>query len=223
MLEKNVSFKEAGRVSRYIGKAYQMFFASLNCPIEVVEQEMEEHRHLAFRSQVTKILIKHLKMKPDTTFAEVADAMTQHGMKTSALPRIFDCNRDTTCNVSEEILPGSRLQRNLSVSDVSIIAQHLDSKAYPNLFMELGFSPQTIDKFDVDFKNKQIGVQICAMLEEFIKHTNSCPTVNTVLLAMQECNMDSASLIKAMTPTKTTGVTVCYQRNSVLPLKACDV
>ncbi|XP_033725691.1 uncharacterized protein LOC117315561 [Pecten maximus] len=111
--DRNLSFKEIGRVSGYIGKSYQMFLVELNCRMETLEQGMEENRHLAFRSRITKVLIKLQKMKRDITVSSVADAMSLHGMDPSTIPTIFDCNRATV--FKDGSLPEGWVQTRLSV------------------------------------------------------------------------------------------------------------
>ncbi|XP_021353861.1 uncharacterized protein LOC110450586 [Mizuhopecten yessoensis] len=192
--DRNLSFKEIGRVSRYIGGTYQMFFAELDCEVAILEQEMEEHRHLDFRSRIAKIFIHLLKTKADTGFLAIADAMSRHGMDPSKLVNILDSNRNVM--FIDETLTDTWLKRYVSDNDVPIIADHVDIKSYFNLFLELGFTPKIVDKFDYDYKD--ISKKITALLEAFIKETKPRPTVNSILLAMQECDMDTESLIRAL-------------------------
>ncbi|XP_021358138.1 uncharacterized protein LOC110453508 [Mizuhopecten yessoensis] len=196
--DRKLSFKEIGRVTRYIGSTYQTFFAELDCPVAIVEQEMEEHRHLAFRSRITKIFIHLLKTKADTGFLAIANAMSRHGMDPSLLVNILDSNRNVL--FIDETLPDKWLKRNLSVNDVPIIADHVDIKSYFNLFLELGFAPKKVDEFDDQYKNNRTREKITALLVAFIKETNPRPTVNSILLAMQECDMDTESLIGTLKP-----------------------
>ncbi|OWF52807.1 serine/threonine-protein kinase pats1 [Mizuhopecten yessoensis] len=192
--DRQLSLKEIGRVSRYIGKAYLTFFTELNCPVVLVEQEMEEHRHLAFRSRMTKILIHFLKTQPCTGFLAIANAMSRHGMDPSKLQNVLDIDKKTVLN--DDTLLGKQL----SVSDVRIIADRVDVKSYFNLFLELGFTPTKLDEFDDHYRNKSSREKITALLKEFIKETRPRPTVNEILLAMQECDMDTESLIRALKP-----------------------
>ncbi|XP_021347138.1 uncharacterized protein LOC110446349 [Mizuhopecten yessoensis] len=196
--DRKLSFKEIGRVSRYIGRTYQTFFSELDCPVELVDQEMEEHRHLAFRSRIAKVFIHLLKTKADTRFLAIADAMSRHGIDPSKLVNILDSNRNVTFD--DETSPASVLQKCPSTKDASIISDHVDIKTYFNLFLELGFSPAKIDDFDDQYRHIKTRVKVTAMLEAFIKETDPCPTVNTILLAMHECDMDTESLIGGLKP-----------------------
>ncbi|XP_021347154.1 uncharacterized protein LOC110446362 [Mizuhopecten yessoensis] len=196
--DRRLSFKEIGRVSRYIGSTYQTFFAELDCPVALVDQEMEEHRHLAFRSRIAKIFVHLLKTNADTGFLSIAEAMSRHGMDPSMLMDILDSNRNVM--FIDETLPEKWLNKYLSVNDVPIIADHVDIKSYFNLFLELGFTPKRVDEFDDHYRNKGTPKKITALLEAFIKGTTPCPTVNTLLLAMQECDMDTESLIETLKP-----------------------
>ncbi|XP_021347153.1 uncharacterized protein LOC110446360 isoform X2 [Mizuhopecten yessoensis] len=196
--DRKLSFKEIGRVSKYIGSTYQTFFAELDCPVALVEQEMEEHRHLSFRSRIAKIFVHYLRTKADTGFLAIADAMSRHRMDPSMLMDILDSNRNVM--FIDETLPAEWLKKCLSGDDVLIIADHVDIKSYFNLFLELGVTPKTVDEFDVNYRNKKIRAKITALLEAFIKETNPRPTVNAILLAMQECDMDTQSLTAALKP-----------------------
>ncbi|XP_033748170.1 uncharacterized protein LOC117333139 isoform X2 [Pecten maximus] len=194
--DRKLTYKEIGRISGYIGMAYQVFFVTLGCPAVVLEQEREEHRHLAFRSLITKIFLQLLKMKADIRFVPIAKAMTRHGMDATKLSNIIDCNRKIV--FEDGRLTKSRLQENVLVDDASVIAEYIDIKAYFNLFLELGLQPKTVDEFDDQYRHKPARGKIKAMLKDFITETKPRPTVNAIFLAMQECSMDTDSLITAM-------------------------
>ncbi|XP_033738789.1 uncharacterized protein LOC117326235 [Pecten maximus] len=198
--DRNLSVKEMGRISRYIGISYQTFFIELGCPFVVLEQKMAENRGFSFRSLITKIFIHLLKIGADVAFPSVADAMSGHGLDPETLYSILDDNRETLFD--DDTLSETRLQECLTVNDVPVIAVHVNAKDYFNLFLELGFLPERVDEFCVNFRNYSILNLITAMVEEFIDKTKPCPTLNTVLLAMIECDMDTNSLIKALTQTK---------------------
>lgn len=125
----------------------------------------------------------------------MAEAMTQNGMDREKLNDIIDSNRES--GYIDERLPDKWLQETLSKKDVPIIEQYIGVKAYFNLFLELGLQPKWIDEFDLEYRNKSISDMITAMLEAFISETKPRPTRNTILLAMQECIMDTESLINA--------------------------
>ncbi|XP_033726393.1 uncharacterized protein LOC117316015 isoform X1 [Pecten maximus] len=194
--DRNLTCKEIGRVSRYIGGAYQTFFVGLGCLIEELEQEKEEHRHLALRSQITKIFHRLLKKKADIKFKTVAGAMSLHGMDPTHLTNIIDCNRKTI--YEDDRLPDRMLQKTLSSGDVPYIVGCVDIKTYFNMFLELGFPPKTIEEFDDNYRNKPTRAKIKALLEAVITEIKPPPTLNTVLLAMQECDMDTESVIMAL-------------------------
>ncbi|XP_021359171.1 uncharacterized protein LOC110454122 isoform X2 [Mizuhopecten yessoensis] len=194
---RHLSPKEIGRLSRYIGSSYLTFFVELNCPEKKVEQEMEEHRHLAFRSRITKVFLHLRKMKAGASFGAIADALSEHGMDSGTLMNTLDTDRNVN-SVYDETLPDSFLQQCLSMEDASNIADHVDIKAYFNLFLELGLSPAKVDDFDDQYRHVPAREKVTAMLEAFIKETNPCPTVNTILLAMRECDMDTESLVAAL-------------------------
>ncbi|XP_033726382.1 uncharacterized protein LOC117316006 isoform X1 [Pecten maximus] len=122
--------------------------------------------------------------------------MSKHGMDFKELSTIIDCNRETL--FKGDRLPDGRLQKILSPKDVPVIVEWLDIKAYFNLFLELGLPPKTIDEFDDQYRNKSTRDKIKALLKAFIIETKPRPTLNTVLLAMQEFNMDTQSLITAL-------------------------
>ncbi|XP_060074770.1 uncharacterized protein LOC132554469 [Ylistrum balloti] len=188
--------KEIGRVSKYIGFSYQLFFVELNCPCIVIEQEMEEYRHLSFRSRITKIFLRLLKTEEDITFIDVANAMQKHGMDPSSLHNIIDCNSDVIFR--DERLADSVLHNAVSLQDIPIVAEYLEVKSYVNFFLEVGFLPKTIDEFDDKFKTKKTYMKINAMLNTFLNETNPRPTLNTILLAIETCEMDTISLISAL-------------------------
>ncbi|XP_069102165.1 LOW QUALITY PROTEIN: uncharacterized protein [Argopecten irradians] len=192
--ERKLTLKEIGRVSKYIGSSYQTFFVGLGCPSELLEQEMEEHRHLVFRSRITKILIQLTKRKADLKFRTVAEEMKQNGMDPEKLIEIIDCNRTT--QYRDERLPDGWLQELLSVNDVQVIARYISVKAYFNLFIELGFQPEVVDLADFKYRNKPEHT-LKALLETFITETQPPPTRNTILLSMKEFDMDTESLITA--------------------------
>ncbi|XP_033728522.1 uncharacterized protein LOC117317727 isoform X2 [Pecten maximus] len=196
--DRKLNCKEIGRLSRYIFGACQMFFVELDCPIEVIEQEMEEHRHLAFRSRITKIFLQLLKAKVDITFETVAEAMSRHRMDHTKLTHIIDSNRET--EYEDDRLSDRWLHKTMSVKDVPVVVEHVDIKTYFNLFLELGVLPKTVDDFDDQYRNKPARDKIKNMLKAFITETKPRPTMNTILLAMQECDMDTASLITALNP-----------------------
>ncbi|XP_069109469.1 uncharacterized protein [Argopecten irradians] len=194
--ERKLTYKEAGRVSRFIGNGCRTFFVELDLPIETLEQEMEEHRHLAFRSRITKILIQVMKLKVGMDFATVADAMSRNGMDPTKLVSVIDENREDV--FTDDRLPEEWLQTALSVDDVPVIERYVDVKVYFNLFLELGFQPKDVDDFDDQYKNKSTHEKIMALLKAFITETKSPPTRNVILLAMKECNMDTESLLTAL-------------------------
>ncbi|XP_060078932.1 uncharacterized protein LOC132558396 [Ylistrum balloti] len=196
--DRIMTVKEIGRISRYIGSSYQMFFLELGCPIEVLEQELEEHNHLAFRSRVTKIFLQLHKMKAATTcsFRNVADAMSRNKMDSSQLQNIIDHNRDMV--FKDDRLPMTLLERDLTPDDIALVNEQLSFKLYFNFFLELGFSPNYIDEFDFQFRNKKTHVMINAMLNALFCETKPCPNWSSVLMAMEECNMDTESLITAL-------------------------
>ncbi|XP_021365453.1 uncharacterized protein LOC110458179 [Mizuhopecten yessoensis] len=193
-----LSFKEVGRVSKYIGSTYQTFFAELDCTVALVEQEMEEHRHLAFRSRIAKIFVHLRKTKADTGFLAISDAMSRHGMDPSMLIGILDSNRSIL--FQDEALSERWLKTKLSDNDALVIADHVDVKSYFSLFLELGLPPKTVDDFDDNYRNKKTRVKITALLKALIKETKPRPTVNALLLAMRECDMDTESVIRALKP-----------------------
>ncbi|XP_021366313.1 uncharacterized protein LOC110458750, partial [Mizuhopecten yessoensis] len=193
---KQLSPKEMGRISRYVGEAYYTFFIELDCPVEIMEQEMKEHHHLAFRSRITKIFLHLLKIKKDVSFATIADAMSKHGMDPTKLSNIID-SQSNVKNSYGDTLPTKWLQQCLSVNDAKSIAEWVDIKAYFNMFLELGFPPAKVDDFDDQYRNEKTRVKVTAMLEAFICEIKPCPTVNKILLAMQECDMDTEPVINA--------------------------
>ncbi|XP_021348531.1 uncharacterized protein LOC110447279 [Mizuhopecten yessoensis] len=195
--DRNLSSKEIGRLSRYILGSYLTFFVDLDCPEETVEQDMIEHRHLTFRSRITKVFLHLRKMKVDISFGAIADAMSKHGMDSAKLMNTLDTDRNVN-SVYDETLPDRFLQQCLSMEDASNIADHVDIKAYFNFFLELGISPAKVDDFDDQYRHVKTRVKVTAMLEAFIKEIDPCPTVNTILLAIQECDMDTESLIAAL-------------------------
>ncbi|XP_033749646.1 uncharacterized protein LOC117334247 [Pecten maximus] len=198
--DRNLSVKEMGRLSRHIGISYQTFFVELGCPVVVLEQKMAENRVFSFRSLITKIFIYLLQTDADVTFTRIANAMSEHGLNQETLYNILDDNRDTLFN--DDTLSEGLLQKCLTVYDVPVIAEHVNPKDYFNLFLELGFTPKRVDEFDVDFRNDTSPKRISAMVEEFIENHSRRPALNTVLLAMVECDMDTNSLIQALTQTK---------------------
>ncbi|XP_069109593.1 uncharacterized protein [Argopecten irradians] len=200
--ERKLSYKEIDRVSKYIGSGYQTFFVGLGCPSELLQQEMEEHRHLAFRSRITKVFLQLSKMRVDSKFKTVAVAMLQNGMDPGKLFGITDSKEDFI--YKDERLPVVWLQETLSVHDVQIIARYIDVKTYFNMFLELGFQPEDVDNFDDQYRSRPTHDKIKALLETFITETQPPPTRNMILLAMQECNMDTESLITAFITTKGT-------------------
>ncbi|XP_069102888.1 uncharacterized protein [Argopecten irradians] len=194
--KRKLSYKEIGRISKYIGNPYQTFFVGLGCQSEVIQQEMEEHRHLAFRSLVTKIFLQLTKIGVDYKFKTVAGVMIENGMDAAKLIEVVDSNADTV--FKDDRLPAEWLHRTLLLDDVPVIERYVDVKAYFNLFIELGFLPKTIDEFDVKYRRKQISEKVKALLNSFIIETKPRPTRNTILLAMRECNMDTESLVTAL-------------------------
>ncbi|XP_033749650.1 uncharacterized protein LOC117334252 [Pecten maximus] len=198
--DRNLSVNEMGRLSRHIGISYQTFFVKLGCPVVVLEQKMAENREFSFRSLITKIFIHLLKTDADVTFTRVADAMSEHGLDPETLYNILDDNRDTLFD--GDTLSEGFLQKCLTLYDAPVIADHVNAKEYFNLFLELGLTPKRVDEFDVNFRNDTILNRISAMVEEFIANPSRRPTLNTVLLAMAECDMDTNSLIQALTQTK---------------------
>ncbi|XP_069109049.1 uncharacterized protein [Argopecten irradians] len=194
--------KEIGRVSKYIGIAYQTFFVGLGCPSELLEQEMEEHKHLGFRPRITKILIQLFKRRVDLTYRTVAAEMRQNGMDPKKLVEIVECNRNL--EYKDERLPDGWLQETLSIKDVPVIARYIGVKAYFNIFLELGFQPDDVDNFDDQYRNRPTHDKVKALLETFITETQPPPTRNTILLAMQEFDMDTESLVTAFIATKGT-------------------
>ncbi|XP_069102409.1 uncharacterized protein [Argopecten irradians] len=198
--DRKLSCKEIGRVSKYIGSGYQTFFVGLGCPSELLQQEMEEHRHLAFRSRITKVFLQLSTMKVNTKFRTVAAEMLQNGMDPGKLIGILDCKDD--CVFKDERLPETWLQELLSVNDVPVIARYIGVKTYFNMFLELGFKPDDVDNFDDQYRNRPTHDKIKALLETFICEIQPPPTRSTILLAMQECNMDTESLITAFIATK---------------------
>ncbi|XP_021369741.1 uncharacterized protein LOC110460870 [Mizuhopecten yessoensis] len=159
---------------------------------------MEEHRHLAFRSRIAKIFIHLLKTNADFGYRAVADAMSRHGMDPSMLMDILDSNRSIM--FQDETLSERWLKTKLSVNDAPVIAGHVDVKAYFSLFLELGLPPTTVDEFDDNYRNRKTRVKITALLKALIKETKPRPTVNALLLAMRECDMDTESVIRALKP-----------------------
>ncbi|XP_033749647.1 uncharacterized protein LOC117334249 [Pecten maximus] len=198
--DRNLSVNEMGRLSRHIGISYQTFFVKLGCPVVVLEQKMAENREFSFRSLITKIFIHLLKTDADVTFTRVADAMSEHGLDPETLYNILDDNRDTLFD--GDTLSEGFLQKCLTLYDAPVIADHVNAKEYFNLFLELGLTPTRVDEFDVNFRNDTILNRISAMVEEFIANPSRRPTLNTVLLAMAECDMDTNSLIQALTQTQ---------------------
>ncbi|XP_069103260.1 uncharacterized protein [Argopecten irradians] len=213
--KRKLTLTEIGRVSKYIGSAYQTFFVGLGCPSHLLEQEMEEHRHLAFRSRITKILIQLTKQKADLRFGAVAKEMLQNGMDPKGLIKIIDCNEETL--YKDDRLPDGWLHEKLSVNDVPVIARYISVKAYFNLFVELGFQPEDVDLADFKYRNKPEHT-LKALLETFITETHPPPTRNTILLAMQECDMDTESLITAFIATKENSQErQLYEYSDILP------
>ncbi|XP_060084624.1 uncharacterized protein LOC132563880 [Ylistrum balloti] len=194
--DRKPTIKEIGRVSKYIGKSYQTFFVGLGCPIELLEQEMEEHRHLTFRSCLTKIFLQLRNMKVDISFGNLAEAMSKNGMNPSQLQHVLDDNRNK--EFKDETLSRSSLQKSLTGTDVDLIENHSNFKPYFNFFLEMGFSPKSIDEFDYHYRNKKHREKIKAMLMALIDEIQPRPNWNTLLLAMEECNMDTESLLEAL-------------------------
>ncbi|XP_069102299.1 uncharacterized protein [Argopecten irradians] len=194
--KRKLTYREVNRVSRFIGNGCRTFFVELDLPIETLEQEMEEHRHLAFRSRITKLFVQRMKLKAGMDFATVADAMSRNGMDPTKLTSVIDENRESV--FVDDRLPVPWLQKPLSVNDVPVIERYLDVKAYFSLFLELGFSPKTVDDFDDQYRHKATSEKIKALLKAFITESKPRPTRNAILLAMRECNMDTESLITAL-------------------------
>ncbi|XP_069112175.1 uncharacterized protein [Argopecten irradians] len=192
--DRNLSVKEVGRVSKYIGTSLQTFFVELKCPYVVIEQKIAENWRLSCRTLITKIFIHLLNAEADVGFTKVADAMTEHGMNPASLFNILDDNRETIFN--DENLPRSCLLKCLTEHDAQVIATCVSPKEYFVFFLELGFSPKRIDEFDINYRTDQIANQITAMMKEFVK--TRMPTLNTVLLAMQECDMDTQCLLEGL-------------------------
>ncbi|XP_033738792.1 uncharacterized protein LOC117326237 [Pecten maximus] len=198
--DRSLSFKEVGRVSKHIGKSFSVFFGELGCPVEDVDRMRSENHGLSFRSLYTEIFIHLLMNMTDLSFARVAVTMLGHGIDQGKLSTVVDENRQTIFDVVA--LPASCLQKCLAVNDAPNIAKHVDPKAYFNLFLELGFHPTQIKEFDVNFRHKDSLEKITAMLKQYIKETQPCPTVNTLLLAIQECDMDIDAVITSLNCTK---------------------
>ncbi|XP_069102118.1 LOW QUALITY PROTEIN: uncharacterized protein [Argopecten irradians] len=86
----------------------------------------------------------------------------------------------------------------LQSSDAEIIAEKVSVTMYFNLFVELGFSPEKIEDFDDLYFHHKSRDKVVAMLRSFITETKPTPTRDTVLQAMQECQMNTEEVIEAL-------------------------
>ncbi|XP_060064289.1 uncharacterized protein LOC132544682 [Ylistrum balloti] len=189
--ERKPSPKEIGRIAKLIsGRGYQVFFVELNVSVHVLDQIMEETRNLAFRTSITKTFLHVLNTRLDIGFPQIVDAMQKHGMPYASLL----ASLDTNC---VEVLKGLDLSKEVLKTPISnfnkaSIAKCISAKSYYNLFLDLGMDYKDIDRFDVDYQ--MVGDRMIALLELWIRNEGSKATVEKLLLAMMECDMDVKSL-----------------------------
>ncbi|XP_069103247.1 uncharacterized protein [Argopecten irradians] len=187
--DRQLTLREIGRISAYIFGSYYPFFVHMSCQLETLEQILEENRHLDIRSRFTKVLIRLQNTQNNVSFSTMAEAMQRYDMNPSKLWVILDEHRTNAFKDHKA---------SLQSSDAKLIAGKVSVKMYFNLFVELGFSPEKIEDFDDIYSCCKSRDKVVAMLRSFITEAKPTPTRDTVLQAMQECQMNTSDVIKEL-------------------------
>ncbi|XP_033728586.1 uncharacterized protein LOC117317767 [Pecten maximus] len=189
--DRRPSLKETGRIAKLIsGRVYQMFFTELFLRMHVLDQIMEETRNVSFRTSITKALLHVLNTRHEIGFAEIACAMQKHGMPYDDLSMTLDTDRvDVFRGVD---VPNEVLNKLISTLNLNVVAEHICAKSCFNFFIELGLDNKAIDRTDVD--HDKVNDRIRALLDKWSQDDGEKATINKLLLAMLECDMDTKSL-----------------------------
>ncbi|XP_033763876.1 uncharacterized protein LOC117345046 isoform X2 [Pecten maximus] len=187
-LQRRPTYREMGRIAKFIYEAHHMFFIELGLRDAEISQIRQTCGHLSFRSQVTKIFLSWSNPRLDVSLQQIVTAMETHGLDSTAMMTELEHIKDTNL-IQGSRIPECHLRRIPQQEEVETIAAFVDT-SYFNLFLELGLQPETIARFEMEHKLSSVKTLFIELLNVWAKESGDKATLNSVLVAMKECNMN---------------------------------
>ncbi|XP_033763730.1 uncharacterized protein LOC117344954 [Pecten maximus] len=167
-----------------------MFFIELGLQDAEISGIRQTCGHLSFRTQVTKIFLSWSNPRLEVSLQQIVMAMNSHGLdSTSMMTELEQIHTEDNIIPQGTGIPEYHLQRIPEPKEVETIATFVDT-SYFNLFLELGLEPHIIARFEMDHKHSGVKTLFIELLNIWIKESGDKATINSLLMAMKECNMD---------------------------------
>ncbi|XP_033763727.1 uncharacterized protein LOC117344950 [Pecten maximus] len=186
-LLRRPTYRELGRIAKFIYEAHHMFFIELGLRDAEISQIRQTCGHLSFRTQVTEIFLSWRNTRPDASLQQIVMAMNSHGLNNTDMMTELEHINDVNLLQGSEI-PEFHLRKIPGPQEVEVIETFVN-KSYFNLFLELGLEPHTIERSEMDHKHS-VKTLVIELLNIWIKESGDKATLNSVLVAMKECRMD---------------------------------
>ncbi|XP_033726521.1 uncharacterized protein LOC117316131 [Pecten maximus] len=192
--------KRLSHVAKHIWNSYAVVFAALGVETSVVEQERWQHKHLDFRSQLTKILLRWRALKKDAASLQMIVA----AMKLNNIPyeeMLLDpiLAGETTTTMTKlkdmgaSVIPDMDLSSSPSRDDLEVIARIVGS-SFLVFFLELDVDYRDIKKAMELHRRQSEKVLTMYLLEVWGQRLGSKATFYCVVRAMEETNLDTSQL-----------------------------
>ncbi|XP_021375577.1 uncharacterized protein LOC110464600 isoform X2 [Mizuhopecten yessoensis] len=186
--------REFGRLSEHVGSWYTLMFAELGMESHAIEQIQSECSQLSFRSQITKMFLRWSTQFREQTYAHIASAVSKFGVDQDHILKTIERRSDIHRTVKGVELQEKTLNRKPTDDEIRIISENVN-KSYFNLCLELGLKVPEIDQVDVEYD--KVKDKMAKLLKRWVRGCKEPPaTIRRILLAMERCNMDVATIGK---------------------------
>ncbi|XP_033724891.1 uncharacterized protein LOC117314905 [Pecten maximus] len=199
-LDRCLNPREMGRVAKYIGTCYSIFFTVLGLDDNTIDHIRLQYGHFHFRSQVTKMFIVwRNKKKSKATLLEIVKAMEFNELCADDMMDEIQSDSFLIQTASKMTYPDDidlslKVQRSCpSDRDTWTFAECIGNM-YFNAMIELGLKNQCIERAEMDHRNKVLHV-IHALLMEWVKVQGSEATILKLYLALEECQGDCLEFV----------------------------
>ncbi|XP_069102331.1 uncharacterized protein [Argopecten irradians] len=194
-LDRCLSPREMGRVAKYIGTCYSIFFTVLGLEDNTIDHIRLQYGHFHFRSQVTKMFIVwRNKKKSKATLLEIVKAMefselSADDMLDEIQSDSFLIQTASKMTYPDDIDLSLKIQMSCPTDRDTWTFAECIGNMYFNAMIELGLKNQCIERAEMDHRNKVLYV-IHALLTEWVKEQGSEATILKLYLALEESQGD---------------------------------
>lgn len=189
--------KRLSHVAKHIGNSYVLVFAFLGLDNAVVGQARWRHRHLDFRSQLTKVLLRwRATQKHAASLEKLVEAMKINNVPFADLlqdPVWAAETVDAETNDLDSVIPDIDLSSSPTTDDLAVIAGVVGSSVLV-FFLELDVDYHDIKKAMELHQSQSVETLSKYLLEIWGQRSGSKATFYRVVRAMVETNLDTSKL-----------------------------